>query len=222
MKPRVITAVAVDEYHIRGGYIKSATDFPNAKSLSEGERRIPILTASIERKYWKFDSAQSTSFGTGTIDVGDIRLLTLRYQFGANQVYWVADPHSPGVWAMLDKWSEARLGFISLEPTDGSPLALLRLSQDGNPFRVKQSATCGKQANCMELVDAACQLIRSNRLAASATSDIADVPRIRRCEVMLLASPSIDRGFAELNDADQRKRKALRAATAYPVGHVIH
>ena len=74
----------------------------------------------------------------------------------------------------------------------------------------------------MELVDAACQLIRSNRLAASATSDIADVPRIRRCEVMLLASPSIDRGFAELNDADQRKRKALRAATAYPVGHVIH
>jgi len=67
----------------------------------------------FEKKY------EDVRFGFGHVELDDGPALTMRFQLGDFQNYWVADITDPEIWAAIDSWKRARrvlMMFAVAEP----------------------------------------------------------------------------------------------------------
>jgi len=71
---------------------------------------ISVLTFPISARHAhlfekKYEDAR---FGFGHVELEDGPVLTMRFQLGDFQIYWVADITDPELWAAIDSWKRAR------------------------------------------------------------------------------------------------------------------
>ncbi|MBB3180952.1 hypothetical protein [Variovorax sp. Sphag1AA] len=115
---------------------------------------------------------------------GELPILAIRLQIGADMLYWLANAADPAIWAMLDAWHAAgrmavaaqfdngRMFFVDKEYTKGPALRALR----------QRVASANLQTSTREFMQSAGEALLSGQLASRATSDIPSVASVRHVQ----------------------------------------
>lgn len=181
------------------GDILQLSDLPDAPALPAHLRHLPILAGSTTNNDWALGSKCRGTIGTGQIRwqvAGEnVCVLTIRFQFGQRQQYWLVDPADTRVWAMLGNWSAAKTAIIALY-NSRSERVLIRLPLPGDVGTLaKAELSRLPEASPLSYLTAAFSIIASKLLVQQATSDIRGIRKLKSVDVALLTSHKVDAGF---------------------------
>lgn len=170
------------------GTLHNASEFARiSTSASTLKPDTPVLGSSIDMKRLLDLSRVEGTFGFGHFRVDGRIVLSIRYQSGAAQVYWLADSADPSVWAAIDIMKKnGEVGFMFEEGSRGAfvPWKLLPHHED---IRILRAESLSHPDG---LSDAAVALATSGLVEANATTDIPGT-ELRYVHVNVLANGSV-------------------------------
>ena len=165
-------------------------DWKRAQHYSQlaGKEKVPLLEADVDPLHWA-TTAQPCVFGMGSVPIPDgSQAVTMRFQWGRAQCYWLAHPDDPGLWQLLEAWSAARrCAFLF----NGRGTLALALDFDGISAELRSIGRSGRAFDAGLFADRAIDLAGRCILELTATSDIAVVPKLEYVQVCVLATRAV-------------------------------
>ncbi|TXC81036.1 hypothetical protein [Paraburkholderia azotifigens] len=144
----------------------------------------PVLVSSIDLNRFLDLAHVEGTFGFGHFRLDGRIVLSLRYQSGAAQIYWLADSADPGVWAAIDAMKKnEEVGFMLEEGGHGA-FVRCELPPNHEDIRVLRAESLSHPGG---LSDAAAALANSGCVQANATTDIPGI-ELQYVHVNVLAS----------------------------------
>ncbi|ALL67862.1 hypothetical protein K788_0001021 [Paraburkholderia caribensis MBA4] len=217
----------LDEHHsasvpVQIGFVQKACDFTRtSKSASAMKPDTPVLVSSVDLNRYLSLARVDGSFGFGHFRFEDRIVLSMRFQSGSAQIYWLADAADPSVWDAIDVMKKnEEVGFMLEEGARGAfvPYTLLPHQED---IRILRAESLSHPDG---LSDAAVELANSGLVQKNATTDIPGI-KLEYVHVNVLASESVARVLEALQASfpvrDERYSDSFETDIA-DAGHPIH
>jgi hypothetical protein len=161
------------------GSIEPATKYRKHSKKAVRLKTLPVLAGYFSSAKLKLDTNAPHHIGLGSLDTnGELPILAIRLQLGANMLYWLANPADPEIWATVDAWHKAGQMAVAAEFDDGRLLLVQRDFKRAPQLRALESAagTTSRHSATREFMQSAGEALVSGELARRATTDIPGVP----------------------------------------------
>jgi len=186
---------------IPAGQILPASELGATANIPTRLRNLPVLTIQTPLENWDLSErgdSKHTSIGTGEIGIGNNSLLTIRFQVGRSQAYWLADPADKRVWKMFSQWRQAGIALVALKGKQGKVQLVINDSIGNIGILTEKKLAHLPEISGKVLAHGAGDLIASGFMSMMAGSDIAQVKQLDYVEVCMLHSQKVDAGFKQL------------------------
>ena len=156
------------------GTIEVATRYRKHAKRATHMRKLPVLAGYFSSAKLLLDANAPRNIGFGSIDTeGQLPMLSIRLQVGANMLYWLANAGDPAIWAMVDAWHKAGRLALAAEFDDGRVVLVESPFKSGPKFRALERAGANnRQKATKEFMESAGDTLISGELVRMATSDI--------------------------------------------------
>lgn len=149
---------------------------------------LPALYGDFSLAHFDLSPGALMGLGYGKLYRDGPSPLTFRFQVGTSQLYWLVDPREPEVWDMLDAWSHAKR-MVCLINVNGQTGVISRDYPRIPPEIEEQRQYVNKPD--ARFAPELMAIIASGQLAACATSDLPQVPRLEHVEMCLVPTPKL-------------------------------
>jgi hypothetical protein len=177
----------------RPGIIPQAriADRAYASHLSDlaASEDVPLLEVSVEGSPWP-QTNQPYALGMGSIRLSDdCTCMTIRFQFGSAQCYFLAHPDDPEVWALIETWAAKKRSAFAFH---ANKLAMVvAVDFPGIDSRLRALRTNGRPFDARRFCDLAFDLVDSRDLVLTASSEVPSIRRLRYVHVCVVATRSV-------------------------------
>jgi hypothetical protein len=162
-----------------------------ARQVSElaASEDIPLLEVMVEGSRWP-QTNQPYALGMGSVRLSDDCIcMTIRFQFGSAQCYFLAHPDDPEAWALLETWATKKRSAFMFH-TD--KLVMVTATDfPGIDSRLRALRNKDRPFDARRFCDLAFDLVESRDLVLTASSDVPSIPRLRYVHVCVLATRSV-------------------------------
>jgi hypothetical protein len=157
------------------GAITTAEQFPRSTPFATAPR-CPVLMGEFLPPRFDWTPELPVHAGWGVLELDGQRALTFRLQAGSTQLYWLANPADPDVWAMQDAWATAGQMALAADFGRGPVFVLSRTFELSPAYKATRLPHSGQSSG--PFCAAVARSLMQGELSVFAKSDIPAFPRL--------------------------------------------